>query len=104
MNIVWTIDAMDCYPQSQGNVDVVYTAYWRCTGNDGNASASVYGTCNIPYTGGEFTPYADLTQNEVLSWVWANGVNQTEVEASVTEQVNAIFNPTTVSPPLPWSQ
>jgi hypothetical protein len=35
MNIVWTIDAMDCYPHSQGNSDVVYNAHWRCTGSDG---------------------------------------------------------------------
>lgn len=103
MNIVWTIDAMDCYAQSQGNADVVYNAHWRCTGNDGDASSSVYGTCSIPYAGGSFTPYQDLTQQEVLDWVWENGVNQQEVEANVTSQVNAILNPTTVTPPLPWS-
>ena len=104
MNIVWTIDAMDCYPQDQGNADVVYNVHWRCTGNDGDASASVYGTCAVPYAGGKFTPYDQLTQDQVLGWIWANGVNQAEVEASVTAQVNAILHPTTVSPPLPWSQ
>ena len=103
MNIVWTIDAMDCYPQSQGNADVVYNAHWRCTGNNGDASSSIYGTCSIPYAGGGFTPYQDLTQQEVLDWVWENGVNQQEVEANVTSQVNAILNPITVTPPLPWS-
>ena len=104
MNIVWSVDSMSCYPQSQGNVDVVYEVYWRCTGNDGDANASVYGSCVIPYAGGEFTPYQDLTQQEVLGWVWANGVNQSEIEASITAQVNAILNPTSITPPLPWSQ
>lgn len=104
MNIVWTIDAMDCYPQSQGNSDVVYNAHWRCTGSDDDATSSIYGTCGIPYAGGSFTPYQNLTQQEVLDWVWENGVNQQEVEANVTSQVNAILNPTTVTPPLPWSE
>ena len=103
MNIVWTVDAMDCYPQSQGNADVVYNVHWRCTGTDGDASASVYGSCSVPYSGGEFTPYEDLTQNEVLSWIWADGVNKTEVEENVDSQVAAILNPTTITPPLPWS-
>lgn len=103
MNIVWTIDAMDCYTQLQGNSDVVYNAHWRCTGSDGNTSTSIYGTCSTPYAGGSFTPYQDLTQQEVLDWVWENGVDQQTVEARVTSQVNAILNPTTVTPPLPWS-
>lgn len=38
MNIVWTIDAIDCYPQSQGNADVVYNAHWSCTGSDGESA------------------------------------------------------------------
>lgn len=102
MNITWTIDSMDCYAQSQGNADVVYNAHWRCTGVDGDASASVYGTCAVPYAGGSFTPYQNLTQQEVLDWVWENGVNQQEIEASITSQVNAILNPSTVNPTLPW--
>jgi hypothetical protein len=40
----WTVDAMDCYVQSQGNTDVVYTVHWRCTGIDGEHSAGAYGS------------------------------------------------------------
>ena len=99
----WTVDAMDCYPQSQGNADVVYNVHWRCTGVNGDASASVYGTCAVPYSGSKFTPYDSLTQDQVLGWIWGDGVNKTEIETNVGNQVNAILNPTTVTPPLPWS-
>lgn len=99
----WTVDAMDCYPQSQGNADVVYKVHWRCTGVDGNASASVYGTCSVPYAGGTFTPYDSLTQDQVLGWILADGVNKDETEANIKNQVYVILNPKTVTLPLPWS-
>jgi hypothetical protein len=50
-----------------------------------------------------FTPYADLTLDQVLGWVWANGVDKTATEAAVEGQIEAQKNPPIVSPPLPWS-
>ena len=94
---------MDCYPQEQGNADVVFMVHWSCTGINGEYSANVYGTCGIPYAGGSFTPYEDLTQDEVIGWVWANGVDQDETEANVERQIQDQINPTVVTPPLPWS-
>jgi hypothetical protein len=99
----WTVSAMDCYPQEQGNADVVFMVHWSCTGINGEYSANVYGTCGIPYAGGSFTPYEDLTQDEVIGWVWANGVDQDETEANVERQIQDQINPTVVTPPLPWS-
>jgi len=104
--ITWQIDYMDVSSQPiAGETEVVLTAGWRCNGTDGTYSASNYGSCSFPEptTGGQFTPYADLTQSQVLGWCYANGVNQSEVEASVTTQVNALANPPVVQPPLPWA-
>jgi hypothetical protein len=47
--------------------------------------------------------YPDLTEDIVLGWVWANGVDKAEVEANVTRELNAAINPPVVSKPLPWS-
>lgn len=99
----WSVTAMDCYPLEQGNADVVFNVHWTCSGADGNYSASVYSTCQIPYAGGEFTPYEDLTQDEVLGWAWANGVDKDETEAKVERQIQNKINPPVVTPPLPWS-
>jgi len=104
--IAWTIDWMQVSTQPiAGEQEVVLTAGLRCNGTDGTHSASNYGSCSFPEptTGGQFTPYADLTQTQVLSWCYENGVNQSEVEASVTAQVNALANPLVVQPPLPWA-
>ena len=101
--ITWTVTAMDCYPQEGGNTDVVFTVHWNCAGVDGTHNASIYSTCSVPFTAGTFTPHADLTQDQVLGWIWANGVDQTATEAAVEQQIQSKINPTVVTPALPWS-
>jgi hypothetical protein len=94
---------MDCYPQEDGNTDVVFTVHWTCSGTDGTYSSSVYSTCAVTYAAGSpFTHYADLTQEQVLGWIWANGVDKNTTEAAVEQQIQNLINPPVVTPPLPW--
>jgi hypothetical protein len=103
--ITWNVSALDCYPQEGGNTDVVFNVHWTCAGTDGTYNASVYSTCSVPApTGSAFTPYANLTQEQVLGWIWANGVDQAATEAAVQQQIDNQINPPVVTPPLPWSQ
>ena len=99
----WEVSQLDCYPQADNQTDVVFTVHWRCTGVDGTYSGTVYSTCAVPAPAGSFTPYADLTLNQVLGWIWANGVDQASAEASVQSQIDAQINPPVVTPPLPWT-
>ena len=100
----WTVKAMDCYPQEDNETDVVFNVHWTCSGTDGTYSGSVYSTCSVPLSGeGTFTAYADLTQEQVLGWIWANGVDQTATEAAVDQQIQNQINPPVVTPPLPWA-
>ena len=101
--ITWTVTAMDCYPQEGGNTDVVFNCHWTCAGVDGTYNASIYSTCSVPTPEGAFTPYAQLTQSQVLGWIWANGVDQTATEAAVEQQIQNQINPPVVTPALPWS-
>ena len=100
----WTVTAMDCYPQEGGNTDVVFTVHWARAGVQGDYSASVINTTKVPTPEGSFTPYADLTQEQVLGWVWANGVDKTATEAAVQQMIDNQINPPVVTPPLPWAQ
>jgi hypothetical protein len=52
---------------------------------------------------GTFTPYANLTQEQVLGWIWANGVDKASAEAAVQTQIDNQINPPVTSPALPWS-
>jgi len=104
--IIWTVTQMDCYPQVEQETDVVFTVHWTCSGvqteNDMTYNGSVYSTCAVPLSEGPFTPYAELTQQQVLGWIWENGVNQAATEAAVQQIIDNQINPPVVSPPLPW--
>jgi hypothetical protein len=98
---------MNAYPQAQGQADVVFNVHWTCAGTqeqDGKTySASVYSTCQVEFTGGTYTPYDQLTQEQVLGWIWNAGVDKDATEAAVQSQIDGQINPTVVTPPLPWS-
>ena len=101
--ITWSVTAMDAYPQVDGETDVVFTVHWTCAGVQDTFSSSIYSTCSVPTpTGGAFTPYDQLTQAQVLGWIWGNGVDQTATEAAVQQQINNQIDPPVVTPPLPW--
>jgi hypothetical protein len=101
--ITWNISQLDCLPQTAEGADFVVTVHWSCNGVDGDYSGSVYSTCSFAVVEGtSFTPYANLTQAQVLGWVWANGVDKDATEAAVQQQIDNQINPPVVSPPLPW--
>ncbi len=107
ITMTWDVTAMNCYPQADGETDVVFTVHWTCAGQQvsgGNTyTGSVYSTCAVPApTGGAFTPYNQLTEHQVLGWIWANGVDQAATEAAVQQQIENLQNPPVISPPLPW--
>ena len=100
----WNISQLNCVPQAPEGADYVVTAHWNLSGTDGTYNGSVYGTCGFAVVQGEsFTPYADLTQDQVLGWCWANGVDKDSAEAAVAQQIENQINPPIVSPPLPWA-
>ena len=108
-NITWVIEWMQCKPTEGSLTDVVVTAGWRCNGVETSGdpavayNATAYSTCSFPMPAeGQFTPYADLTQAQVLGWCWANGVDQTATEAAVQSSIDNQINPPIVTPPLPW--
>ncbi len=99
----WSVTAMDCYPKADGQTDVVFTVHWTLSGTDGTYNGSVYSTCSVPAPEGTFTPYDQLTQEQVLGWIWANGVDKQSAEAAVQQQIDNQINPPVVTPPLPWA-
>lgn len=101
----WVIQQMNCVPQEDGHTDVVMTVHWRQNATDGTYNATVYGTVGLTYTAGSpFTPYADLTQQQVIGWVEeALGPEQcAQITANLTQQLADQVTPPVVTPPLPW--
>ena len=82
-------------------------AHWRVTATqtveDVEFTASSYGTCGFTPDpeSGDYTPYADVTEAEVLGWCWANGVDQESIEESLEANIDLQMNPVIVSG-VPW--
>jgi hypothetical protein len=95
--ITWNISQLD----RQTSDGFVTTAHWQATATDGDYSASAYSTCS--WSEGTATiPYADLTKETVLGWIWANGVDKDAVEASLAAQIELQKNPVTATG-IPWN-
>ena len=102
MTILWLIERLLVKPLEGSNPDVVITADWRCNGTDETYSGTCYGSCSFAPPSGSFTPYEDLTQEQVLGWCYENGVDKTAIEANVSLQIENQINPPVVTLPLPW--
>jgi hypothetical protein len=102
MNISWIIERLLVRKVEGAYSDVVITADWRCNGTQDQYSGTCYGSSSFAAPSGSFTPYPDLTQDQVLDWCFANGVDKTSIEANVTAQIENQINPPIIAPPLPW--
>jgi len=100
----WVVTQLNCLPQAEGQTNVVVVAHWSCNGTDGTYNGSVYSTTSFTYTGGSFIPYSELTEQDVLGWIWTNGVDKDATEAAVSQQIQNQIDPPIISPKLPWSQ
>ena len=94
----WTIGTLE-RELADGGVTV---EHWRCTEEDGDFSASSYGTVGFTPdpTASDYIAYDSLTEANVLGWVWES-VGQDTVEAALTAKIEADKNPTSGSG-VPW--
>jgi hypothetical protein len=95
--IVWNVSQLD----RQTSDGFVTTAHWQANATDGDYSASVYSTCSWS-DGAANIPYASLTQETVLGWIWANGVDKAATEAALNAQIELQKNPVTATG-VPWN-
>ena len=94
----WTIAQLERQTDTGG----VVTAHWRCVAQDGDYTASAYGSAGFTPdpTAAGFIPYADLTEADVLAWVWGS-VDKAETEANLAKQIEDQKAPKTETG-LPW--
>jgi hypothetical protein len=102
ITINWIIERLLVRKVEGTLTDVVITADWRCNGSQESFSGTCYGSASFAPPSESFTPYEDLTQDQVLGWCFASGVDQTAIEANVTAQIENQIDPPVIAPPLPW--
>lgn len=94
----WTIPTVE-RNLSDGGITIIH---WRCTGVDGEHTASSYGTTShTPDASAEgFIAYDSVTEANCIAWAQAE-VNQSDVESSIAAQIAASKTPTTGAG-TPW--
>ena len=103
----WNCRTVDCYPTDGEYTDVVYNVHWIVTGTsdtldpEGNAyTATSIGTETISTSDlSGFTPFADLTNADVVAWTKAAmGAEQvTQLETNLDSQIALEITPTSVT-------
>ena len=96
MSTTWTIAQCD-HLTADG---FITTAHWTCNAVDDDYSAGAYGTCGFA-AGTPSIPYADVTEQDVLDWCWAGGINKDATEAALAAQIELQKNPVKATG-VPW--
>jgi hypothetical protein len=99
----WTIANLERNTADGG----VIVAHWRVTAEETvgeeTYTASSYGTCGFTpdASAPDFVPYDQLTEADVLAWVWSS-MDKDATEAALTAKIEEQKAPATVSG-LPWA-
>ncbi len=117
----WKVSQMESYPSKYNEYDVVFKVDWICnavrviteniSGSDVSRTyrASNSGRQKVSYiSGSSFTSYNELTNEQVLGWVFENmnihGESSAKdaVENQLEKVIDYQINPPTEKLPLPW--
>jgi len=105
----WIVEWMSTQKVDGDLQNVVIQAGWRANGyravNSSTYQTTVYGS--VGFTSPDptsFTPYDELSSEQVLEWIWTNGVNKDTTEEGINKQLDQLINPPVVQLPLPWTQ
>lgn len=94
--ITWKINQLE-RQSADGLVTVVH---WGADAVDGEDTASIYSTVTLARSG-SFTPFADLTEAQVIAWVQAV-VGKAAVESALAAMIAERKAPS-IATGLPWA-
>jgi len=113
IQVTWKVNKMDCYPEYAGSSNYVFNVNWGCLSyyngiSGGPFYGEVLGSTAMPLNpdNSSFTPYDQLSENQVLSWVHSS-MSATEKESFETlakEKILNEINPPVVNLPNPWKE
>jgi len=108
ISYTWSINQLAVLPSYDDKTDVVAKVSWSYRGVDANGvGSSRGGNTEVTYNPKDkFTPFADLTEAQVLGWVKDAVTSDqiAEMETDIIGDINWQKQPSNepVTPPLPW--
>lgn len=108
INYKWYIKNIDCIKQEGELKDIVYKIDWiRIASTIFNKKElqtliSDEMICSAPSID-NFTPYNELTYEKVCGWL-DNGLNVSEIDYKLNNEIENIINPSIISLSIPFEQ
>jgi hypothetical protein len=96
MQTQWRIDDLERHKDT----GLVFVAHWRVNAVDGEHTAGAYGSVGFT-RGDDFTPFDELTEAQVLTWVKSQ-LEVEQIEAALAQIIAEQKTPSKVSG-LPWT-
>jgi hypothetical protein len=99
--IEWDIRGLEV----KSGTDIVVKIHWTVSASENDLKFSFDGDVTVPEPseGSNFTPFSDLTKNQVVEWVkTALGERLPEITKHVLLGLDDIKNMGFVPKPLPW--
>ena len=99
----WTVSQCDRV-LSDGGINNIH---WRCsateTASGTDYEATSYGTCSLTYdaSSSDFIAYDKVTQENCLTWIYANGVDKDDIQATLQSNIDLQITPTEGTG-VPW--
>jgi hypothetical protein len=110
---LWTVTSMSTMPSPPAPInEYTVLAQYAVTATNGATppvTASIGGSAQFPLPtdeNGNYTPYADLTQEQVLGWIQAEPNLVINTEANLDGQIQSQVTPpvSLTAQPLPWQK
>jgi hypothetical protein len=98
--ITWKVSGMESYRKFYIYDNVIFKAFWTCSGvqtyNGTVYESKIYGSTNLLLDlNSPFISYDDLTENDVLGWIWYTIGDDLKngYETSVDQMIYCQINP-----------
>lgn len=99
---IWQIVQLDCAPSYEGLQDYVVNVHWRYGAQFESYFMDIYGSQSFTEVAGpDFTPYADLTKDQVIGWL-EGSLDVKLMQDQLAQTIEKMVNPQIVVLPLPW--
>lgn len=99
-----TINSLEAYTSIDGYSNVVFIIYWTLIGEENGVKGTSVITTYVPYISGQaFTPYSQLTEEQINNWIdlYTPLTFITQAKKTINEEINQ--QQQTVTLPVPWA-
>jgi hypothetical protein len=103
----WDITGMTKAPQLNELTDVVVHVRWKKTGTDDKGTTGEFvGATPLTASSGSFTPYEDLTKEQILEWIQniVVGSYEQHVNEQIQKQITKKNDPWLNVQTAPWGE